>query len=338
MHVQPRHLFLPVIAVLLVVAAGLAVPFFTLTELIYPVRHDSLYYRAVQLDYGKEVRRGAAEPGRVFLFHPSEIGLAAADVVVRTPDSIDLRGWIMADSASAGAIVVFLSDIGESRYDYIVPASELVARGLSVCLFDLRMQGESGGNRYAFGETSVQDVLLLVDTLRNRYGIRSMVLFGNGTGAAIALRAGLDTAVSVVVAQNPYTSLDRYLGDFADAKYGWLSRLFLGRMKVNFERKTGIVIDSVDIGASVHGLIDPVLFVSYLSEEHLDYKSTGVLYERCASVRKEWIVFRKDHVEASPPERKNYYDRIAAFIQVNLPKEKKKVRYRKLVYRLPGGR
>jgi hypothetical protein len=81
----------------------------------------------------------------------------------------------------------------------------------------------------------------------------------------------------------------------------------------------------------------PALFISYLSGDNLDYKSTGLVYERCASARKEWIVFRKDYTESEPGERKKYFDKVAAFIQAHLPKPiRKGSRYKKLVGR-PGG-
>jgi hypothetical protein len=143
--------------------------------------------------------------------------------------------------------------------------------------------------------------------------------------------------VAAAVAQNPFVSLDRYLEDHARRKYGWLGGLFLQRMKNHYARRTGIAVDSVNLAAAVRRLADPVLFVSFLSEDHLDFKSTALLYEQCASARKEWIVFRRDHVLADAAERKKYYDKIAAFIHTHLPRpEKQKTKYRKLVDREGG--
>ncbi len=323
MKLSVRHALYLVIALLVLVTAVLSMSYFSLSELMYPVRRDSLFMRSMQIEYEQKVRAGEAAPGQLFLFRPEELALDAEPVFVLSDDSVQMTGWFVRDTGEARPVVLMIPDIRESRIDYLTAASELWARGLACCLADMRMMGSSQGECYAWGRQAAADVLQFVEALSGLPYTGDIILMGNGTGAVAALESARDTAVDVVVAQNPFLDLDRYIHDYAAGKYGAAGELFLPLMKRKFEKQTSVEPEAVSGKEAVRRLRDPALFISLLSEERLDFRSTGVLYEACASVNKEWVVFRKDHISQDAAERKKYYDRIAAFIHMHLPKEKR---------------
>ncbi len=312
----------------------LSIPYFTITELIYPVKRDSVFFRAVQLDYEQRVREGSRDPGKFFLYHPRQLKLDVTDLEIAMNDRVLLKAWYVRDSAwSPETTVIIIPDLNESRIDNIIAASELSSRGFNVCLPDMRGQGASGGKFYTLGELAVQDLLYVMDMLRKSFNTENFILMGNGTGASIAMQTCIaDTAVKIAVIQNSFLNISQYVHDYAQSKYGIAGKFFLNRMIKKLERETGIRADSLNLAETVQQLTDPALFISYISEQFLDYKSTEKLYTSCASLRKEWIVFKKEYTEQNAEERKKYFDRIAAFCNSHLPKKiRKPSKFRKLV-------
>jgi len=323
------------IFVLIIIALYLVTSQFSITELIYPVKIDSLYLHAEQRKYEKESASGGQKPGKIFLYHPSQLGLVCKNLIVKTPDSLLLKSWFVADSSARSAVtVIIIPDIKESKFTYIDEASELVARGLNVCLVDLRAQGESEGNKYTVGEKSVQDISLIMDSVISKFKTENIVLMGTGTGAAIILNEVLnEKRVNVLVLQNLFVTFNEYLKKYAEEKYGGFTKLFFKQMKKNLEEEMQFSADSLDLPELVEKIQIPSLFISKISENHLDYKSTQIVSNASAASKKEWLVY-KDPEDAGQnlEEKKKYYDKIAAFINSHIPKKKKQSKFKRLVY------
>jgi predicted XRE-type DNA-binding protein len=308
---------------------------FSITELIYPVKIDSLYIHAGQLKYEKELSEKKAKPGKIFLYHPSQLGLTCKDLIVKTQDSLLLKNWFVMDSSiKSTTTVIVLPDIKESKFHYIDKASGFIDRGLNVCLVDLRAQGESEGSKYTMGKITVQDVSAVIDSVISKFKSENIVLMGTGTGAAIACQAiENEKRVNVLVLQNPFLNLNDYLEKYAEVKYGRFSKFFFGRMKKNLEEEMSFSADSLNLSELLKHIDLPSLFISKIFENYLDYKSTQQLFDSAAASKKEWMVFKDtENTEQNLEEKKKYYDKIAAFINSNLPKKKKQSKFKKLVY------
>ena len=324
------------ISLLIIVALYLVSSQFSITELIYPVKIDSLYIHAEQLNYERDISEKKAKPEKVFLYHPSQLGLICKDLLVKTRDSLELKAWYIVDSTiKTGSTLILVPDIKEGKIRYIEDASELISRGLNVCLVDLRGQGESEGVKYTPGKSTVHDISAIIDSLISKFKTENIVLMGTDIGSAIAIQAAEnEKRINALVVQNSFLTLNDYLWRHTEKKYGRFNKIFFGRMKSGYEKELGISADSLNLLDLVKRVKIPSLFISNITENYLDYKSTQQLFDSSAASKKEWQVFKDiDETETNSEERKKYYDKIASFINSNIPKKKKQSKFKKLVLR-----
>jgi uncharacterized protein len=323
------------IFILIIIVLYLVSSQFSITELIYPVKIDSLYIHTQELKYEKESASGGQKPGKIFLYHPSQLGLACMDLIIRTQDSLQLKAWYIVDSnIKTGITLILLPDIKESKIQYIDEASELISRGLNVCLVDLRAQGESGGVKYTPGKSSVHDISVVIDTLVSKFKTETMVLMGNDLGSAVAIQAvENEKRINALVVQNSFLTLNDYLWRYTEKKYGRFNKIFFWRMKSGYEKELGISADSLNLLDLIKRIKIPSLFISNITENYLDYKSTRQLFDSSAASKKEWQVFKfTSESEKDLEAKKKYYDKIASFINSNIPKKKKQSKFKRLVY------
>lgn len=321
------------ILLLLLICLYLATSFFSITELLYPAKLDSIYVHTQQLQYEKELDDGKLLPEKTFLYNPSQLNLISNDFSILTHDQIKLKGWYIVDSVKKSQnTLIIIPDINESKISYIEAASEFIARGINVCLMDMRAQGESEGTFYTMGKITLSDVMVIIDSLISINKTQNIVLMGVGTGAAIALQAAEeDQRIKVLLLQNPFFSLEEYIASYAKIKYGRLSKWFYGRMKKDFEKEIGFSADSLNLSILAAKVKIPTLFISVISEKNLEFRPTERLFDVSIAVKKEWGVFiKQDENNKGLEERKKYYDKAAAFINSNV-QQKTKSKFRKLV-------
>ncbi len=321
------------ILLLIVVAAFLAIPTVTVTELVYPIRRDSIFLRNQQVMM--ETKDTSDEEFvKKFLYNPGQLGLAYREMMAGTSDGDSLRWWFINDSVfSTGYHLLVIPDLEESRLDYIEFADEATGRGLTVSVADMRGQGSSGGKRYIPGTESSLDVSLIIDSLQSLFSFEEIAVFGAGTGAAIALQSALhDSRIGAVLLENPFLSLSRYLKEYTGKKYGRASFLFQDRMKKNYFSETGLHPDSLNLEKMISEYDQPIMFISRISKKNLDYKTEQRLYKVSHAKGKKWMALRTfDEAADRESALKKYFDRLATFVNVNLPKPvKTKPRYKRV--------
>lgn len=325
-----RLLFIFLLALLV---AYLAIPTVTVTELVYPIRRDSVYMRSQQVMMES---KDTTDPEAVkkFLYNPGQLGLAYREMTAISPDSVSLRFWVINDSVfSTGYHLLVIPDMNESRLDYIEFADEATGRGLTVSVADMRGQGVSGGKMYIPGRDAVSDLSLIIDSLQSVFSFDEIAVFGAGSGAAIVLQAALrDVRIGAIILENPFLSMSRYLKDYTVKKYGRASFLFQNRMRKSYFSETGIHPDSLNLEKMISEYDQPVMLISRISKANLDYKSEQRLFQKSPSKSKKWIALRTfDEATDREASLKKYFDRLATFVNVNLPKPvKTKPRYKRV--------
>lgn len=321
------------VLLLAVWATYLAIPTVTVTELVYPIRKDSLYLRNQQVMMES---KGAADEESVknYLYNPGQLGLEYREMSVVAATLDTLRYWIINDSVfSTGYHLLVIPDMNESRLDYIAFADEATGRGLTVSVADMRGQGASGGKKYIPDHEAARDISLILDSLQAIFPIEEMALFGSGTGASIALQAAMhDRRIGALILENPFLNINRFLTEYSNKKYGWASFLFLNRIKKNYFSETGIHPDSLNLEKMIAAYARPVMFISRISQNHLDYRTEQRLYKSALSENKKWMALRTFEEAANrDAAMKKYFDRLATFVNVNLPKPvKPKLRYKRV--------
>jgi fermentation-respiration switch protein FrsA (DUF1100 family) len=131
------------------------------------------------------------------------------DVTFRTDDGVTLRGWYFPTRGDRAAIIVHGKDgnrIGGEHRTIEKLADFLITSGYSVLVFDLRGNGDSGGDRFSLGFQERRDVAAAIDHLTGR-GFREdrIALIGISMGAGTVLQSlVLHPKVGAVVADSSY--------------------------------------------------------------------------------------------------------------------------------------
>jgi pimeloyl-ACP methyl ester carboxylesterase len=133
---------------------------------------------------------------------PADLGLSYIDVTLSTKDGLTLFGWYV--PSANGAAVILAHAFNGNRTGCLYHAALLAKHGYGVLLYDARAQGESEGERYAFGWDAHWDILAALDYLQQRPEVdpERIGVLGLSAGGAAALRAAAETHhIAAVVAE-----------------------------------------------------------------------------------------------------------------------------------------
>lgn len=165
---------------------------------------------------------------------PSDRGLDAEDVLLRTDDDVELSGWYV--PSSNGAAVVLLHGAGSTRSAVLDHAEVLASHGYGVLLLDTRGHGRSDGRAMDFGWFGEVDVEAAVTFLVGRAEVAPgrLAVVGLSMGAEQAIGAlGADDRLRAAVAEgatNRIAEDKRWLAE----EYGWRGSLQLGLERVTY--------------------------------------------------------------------------------------------------------
>jgi pimeloyl-ACP methyl ester carboxylesterase len=125
-------------------------------------------------------------------------------------DDLHLAGWYI--PSTNGAAVILLHGYSSSRLEMVSRANALAEYGYGVLLYDLRAQGESEGDKRAFGWEDVGDVGVALDFLAGQEDVDpdKIGILGFSVGGQIALRAAAEYEnIAAVIADDPgYVTID----------------------------------------------------------------------------------------------------------------------------------
>lgn len=144
------------------------------------------------------------------------------DVLLRTRDGVDIRGWYA--PTRNGAAIVLGHGYGANRTQLMPEAKLLAEQGYGVLVFDYRAHGESGGDMTSYGDHEREDVRSAVDFVARQPGVDAKRLgaLGFSMGAPpIALVAAEDRPFRAVVLEGVTSSLIDACLDESGA-FGWV--------------------------------------------------------------------------------------------------------------------
>lgn len=150
--------------------------------------------------------KGFTHPQRmeVCCTNPGEKGYDYEDVNLQTEDGVSIRGWYIPSQNRAA--VILLHPMASNRLGTLDLGAIFIKNGYGVLMIDLRMHGESGGDRLTFGGDEYLDVSAAAGYLQarsdvdpERIGVMGLSL-GAGTGILSAAR---DERLAAVAADAP---------------------------------------------------------------------------------------------------------------------------------------
>jgi len=136
-------------------------------------------------------------------------------------DNVLLQGWWIPSQSSFAELksdktIIFSHGFGNSRLQKQIHslklAKVLTNQGYNVLLFDFRNSGESGGSQTTVGLNEKYDLLGAIQFATDKKESNKIGLIGWSMGAATSILAASESnLVSVVVADSPFSDLERYL-------------------------------------------------------------------------------------------------------------------------------
>jgi alpha-beta hydrolase superfamily lysophospholipase len=331
--VTPNYLKALVPVIILSAFIIVFIPYVKVTELLYPVRIDSMYVKAQQQEYLMQ-----AEPGQKFFpqfyYTPAQLGMPFTDISIRAADNIFLKGWyIPAKEPENFPTLLLLHDINDSKISLLEHARQFRDRGFAVCLMDLRAHGASEGGQSTLGYLEVLDAKKTLDYLYKQPQTGEVAVMGTGLGAVVAAQlASLDNRPRVLVVQSPFNTLIHFVQDYSKEKFGFLSEWAFPRIRRQMEKRMGYNIEIINLIKTVQKLKSPVMFVAGSKDITIRPEYTRMLYDTCASDKKEyWPVTGADHFTIEETAGDEYFNRVSVFIFNNIPKKSGKSKYKRLV-------
>lgn len=264
--------------------------------------------------------RRAMEIPRLPLSASSDsVGLDYEDVAFKSRDgSVVLRGWYL---PGAGSSVILVVHGGfQNRVDEVVDTlgltCDLVARGYSVLLFDLRGRGESEGKGLALSNIEL-DVGGAVDYLKNRRfcpgdicilgfcsGAASSCIFAsqNRIGALILDGCFIDVPTEVT-RQGVAVGVPEFL-----VKIFVPGLLLMTRLIYDYD-----MVNPVDIVGAVSC---PILFIHEEKDEVITWEETNRLFRASDNPSDEiWEVSGARHSESYRTFPAEYIEKVDSFIR-----------------------
>lgn len=246
---------------------------------------------------------------------PASVGLDYEDVLFPSRvDDITLSGWYIPGGTFA---IVVVTGFDSNRYNPEIGtlkiSKDLVGKGFSVLLFDMRGCGESEGE----GTTLVdfeQDIGGAIDFIKSR-GYQDIGLLGFSLGAAEALIFASQEDIAVVISDSSFANVGDMLVSVGAKERGLPEALvrflepgvfLIASIFYGYER-----VDPVDVVADISC---PILFIHGEADATIPVNSAYELYQASNNAKdKLLIVPSATHCFAYRTDPLGYIEKITSF-------------------------
>ncbi|MBK8556104.1 MAG: alpha/beta fold hydrolase [Lewinellaceae bacterium] len=247
---------------------------------------------------------------------PAAYGLDAKRFDFVSKDGQSMKAMFIRSSDTAHTTLIMVHGIGGCKEHYLPAATQLVASGLNVVLFDLRAQGESGGDYNTFDFLEKNDILILVDTLARRYPQQRFGIFGNSLGGAIALQAlSVEPRLQFGIIESTFHDLQTVIAEYGEDIFGvkspWLAVQTLTRSAA-IAHFPALEIKPYLAARKIH---QPVFMAHGDQDDKIPLAFGRENFDNLASSRKQWYTVKgAHHLGVWQSGGAAYYQAMMAFV------------------------
>ncbi len=143
---------------------------------------------------------------------PSSVNLSFKEEFFYTEDQVKLSGWFIENKSLNTVIMIHGVDSNKSD-DYMLDLmKDIYGMGYSVFAFDLRAHGNSEGKDLGLAYVERKDLKSSIDHLKNKHGVKNIVLYGISYGGTIAVsNSDLDQSIEGIIADSAFYDLPELL-------------------------------------------------------------------------------------------------------------------------------
>lgn len=222
---------------------------------------------------------------------PSGHGLTYVDISVDIDDTIALKGWfIPASTDTTRGTIIMLHGIASTKSSMLEAASHLTRSGFNCVVYDSRANGESGGLNCTFGYYEKYDLIAIIDEVEKRFpNAGPFGVYGTSLGASVAVQ-GMAISQRIVcgVVECPFASLREVIHDYFKRQFLVPINAIPDAALANSERIANFLVDSVQPAVSARRVVQPIMVVHGLADEHISAEHGKRVFANVASNLKVW--------------------------------------------------
>lgn len=223
----------------------------------------------------------------------ADLGLPYEDAQIMSKDSLKLKGTLFQAQPgviSDRGILVFVHGIGAYKEAYLNEVLTYTTLGYDCFIYDQRAHGQSGGRYCTYGFYEKQDLLDVINYLKDMGYQESIGLWGRSLGGAVVLQTlPLTADVGYAIVESTFGDLRTIVYDYQRLWLG-INFKWLGDYALNRAEKIAFFeADSVRPATSALKVDQPVLLIHGTNDQRISIDYGKEIYENLASRSKQFI-------------------------------------------------
>ena len=214
--------------------------------------------------------------------------------------------------------VIYLHGNSGSRLEGLSVMPYVIEKGMNFCSFDFAGCGLSEGEYISLGIHEKDDVILLKSTLKSKFGINEVALWGRSMGAVTALHVGAkESDIFAMISDSPFLKLTRLASEIAkEHKHfsSFFSGIILSFAKKSIKKRANFSIEALDQSHVINQCKMPICFVTSKEDKFVKPYNVEELYNLYKGL-KTLIYEKGDHNSQRSSE---FYMEGTQFLRKNL--------------------
>lgn len=212
-----------------------------------------------------------------------------------------------------------------SRLESTSYVDEILKMGLSFCNFDFTGCGNSEGSIISFGANEKNDVGAVVEALKERFGVKKLVLWGRSMGSACAIKYcemmhnykwnDYRREILGIVLDSCFKSFSKLAVEIGHKHSDFPQFLIKAGyfiIKGTLEEKGGFKVDELELEQVVEKLDVPVLFLTSPDDVTVNSEHSQTLFTRYSHQMKKLAYIKGEHNQSRDD---NYMKEVKHFIE-----------------------
>lgn len=240
--------------------------------------------------------------------------LGAQDVTFQSPSGSQIHGWFARGEPGRGALLL-LHGVRGDRRDMLSRANFLHAHQYSVLLIDFQAHGQSPGEEITFGAKESQDVTAALENLQRWAPGEPLGVIGVSMGAAAFVLADRRPAVSAVILESMYPTIEQAVADRLRLHLGPAGPVLAPLLTVQLRPRLGISPDRLRPIDKIGSINAPLFILGGTVDHHTSIDETRSLFAAASPPKEFWAVEGAAHVNLYTYAKGEYERRVLSFFE-----------------------